>query len=289
MKKMLLILLMVALPAAAQMTPERVADDGVVIDRIVELTGREFPSDLLRRMVKEDIETLRVPQADGTYRYARLERLEGGRKSESFSIHEKGDRFTTASLKGENVYRVQLDSPQRRLLVTKNRPVYVERIDVEYVGQHGNAIQTASIPVGAVVTPGEVRVVDLPQITRQATVKVLAKAHAEGYGNLVVSLLEARIVDDSTSPYADAVASAKAIQRAIETRDIASMRAMAVRMRRALTGPATPAASVEVAAPRIDTVGLEGDLRVIESLMRGDQTDQRRALERLQDVIRKLR
>lgn len=292
MKKMFLLLLLASLPLAAQTVtdPSLVADDAVVIDRVAELTGKEFPVSLFKRIVKDDIEALRGARADGTYAYARLERFEGGRKDDTFSIHSKGDRFTTVSLSGENTYRVQLDSPKRKLLVTKNRPVYVERIEVELTGQRGAVLQNTVIPVNAVITPGEVRVVDLPQIVRQATVKVVARAESEGYGNLEVSLLEARIVDDPSSPWADAVASLKAIQRAIDQRDITSMRAMASRLRRSLSGPAAVVTAIPtVATPGVDTQALESELRVIESMMRGDETDRRRAAERLQEVIRRLR
>ncbi|MFZ2490039.1 MAG: hypothetical protein WA208_01005, partial [Thermoanaerobaculia bacterium] len=250
MKKTLLILLiLVALPAAAQLTTARIADDAIVIDRVVELTARDLPGDLLRRIVADDIEALRGPRPDGTYAYARLERLEGGRKNESFSISARGDRFTTAKISGSNVYRVQLDSPNRKLLVARNRPVYVERIDIEYVAEPAAGLRSTSIEVKGVINPGEVRVIDLPFIARQATVRAQARAETEGYGNLVVSLLEARIVDEPSSPYADAVASAKAIQRGIEQKDVASIRAMAQRMRRSLQ-PQAPQAAVDVVAPR---------------------------------------
>src|SRR5581483_293230 len=51
-----------------------------------------------------------------------------------------------------------------------------------------------------------------------------------GYGNLDLSLIQARVIDNADSPYADAVASAKAILRALDHDDVPSIRAMATRM-----------------------------------------------------------
>ncbi len=72
--------------AAAEVPVQRVADDARVIDRVAEVSKRDLPDGLLKRLVNEDIELLRGKRADGTYEYATYERLEAGRIAQDFSI-----------------------------------------------------------------------------------------------------------------------------------------------------------------------------------------------------------
>jgi hypothetical protein len=107
--------------------------------------------------------------------------------------------------------------------------------------------------------------------------------------------VQARIVDNADSPYADAVASAKAMLRAIDGGEVPSIRAMASRVRDRLgvteapiparTGPAS---QVEVVATRVDT-GLYTELQVIEDLLTGTDSEKRQGLDQLHQLVRKLR
>src|SRR5438874_1132975 len=72
--------------ANAQAVPlGRIAEDARVIDRVAELSKRDMPRDLLKRMLEQDIDLLRGKRNDGTYQYASWERLEADRISDSFS------------------------------------------------------------------------------------------------------------------------------------------------------------------------------------------------------------
>jgi hypothetical protein len=75
--------LVLATTTFAQAPAQRVADDALVIDRVAEVSKRDLPADLLKRIVNEDIDLLRGKRADGTYEFANYERLEAGRKTES--------------------------------------------------------------------------------------------------------------------------------------------------------------------------------------------------------------
>jgi hypothetical protein len=209
--------------------------------------------------------------------------------------------MATVEVKGSFVYRIVLDIPERRLLVRKNRPIWVERVDADFVGEGTTQSQTQSIEVKAWMQPGEIKPIDLPVVARQVTVKVIATADPKGgYGNLDVALVQAKIVDNSDSPYADAVASAKAVLRALDNNEIPSIRAMAQRLRDSLggrpvttTAVATPARSaVEVVAPQADTaarVELQAELQLIEDLLTGSEAERRDGMDRLHQLIRRMR
>jgi hypothetical protein len=106
-------------------------------------------------------------------------------------------------------------------------------------------------------------------------------------------LIQARVFDHPDSPYADAVASEKAILRALDNGDTGSMRAMASRIINDLQ-PAVAAEgggtqkNVEVVAPRVDA-DLYNELQAIEDLLTGNETERRQGLDRLHQLVRKLR
>ena len=306
MKRSMLMLFFVAAAATAQVNVQRVADDAIVLDRVAEVGKRDMPRDLMKRIIAEDIDLLRGKRADGTYEYARYERIEAGRIDESFSIHprENDDNLQKVELKGAFVYRLIVGSPSRRLVVTKNRRVWVERVELEYVPEGSSTTKTQSTPIEAWLDPGAVRPIDFPEIARQATARVFARADKQaGYGNLVLTLVQARVVDNPDSPYADAVASAKAVQRALENGDVASVRAMATRMRDTLrvsgvtavvTAPAPqPSTTGRIAAPTTleptPTLEIYLELQAIEDLLTGQADERREGLDKLHQLVRRLR
>ena len=117
------------------------------------------------------------------------------------------------------------------MLVTKNRRVYIDHVELEYIPLNTSATQRQSVKVETWMEPGETRPIEFPEVARQATARVYAKADEKaGYGNIVLTLIKAKVLDNADSPYADAVASAKAMLRAVDNNDIPSIRAMATRM-----------------------------------------------------------
>ena len=309
MKRAAILALLFALSASAssvfaQANVGQVVDDAIVLDRVAQASKRDLPNDLLKRIVNEDIDLLRGKRSDGTYAYATFERFESGRTTESFTVQPRSDKMATLELKGAFIYRVILEVPQRRLLVRKNNPVWVERVDYDVAPQGSAAPQRQSIDVKAWLQPGETRPLDLPDIGRQITVHVIATADPKaGYGNLDVSLVHAKIVDKPDSPYSDAVESAKAVLRALDNSDVKSIRAMAQRLRDTLGAPArngtavaamapAPAQSnVTVTAPRDAATQLElqTELQMIEDLLTGNENERREGLDRLHQLLRRMR
>jgi hypothetical protein len=280
-------------PAAIQ----RVAADAAVIDRVAEVSRRDLPADLLKRIVNEDIDLLRGKRSDGSYEHATYERLEASRSSSSHSVQpRKNDEMERIEMRGSWVYRLIVSSPGRRLVMTKNRRVFLDRVDIEYIPEGSSDTRTRTIPIQEWLEPGGVKPIDFPEMARQATARLYAKADAEaGYGNLVVSLVTARIVDNADSPYADAVASAKAMLKAIEDGEVPSIRAMASRVRDRLgvaeapmPPPTGPAARVDVIAPRVD-MALYTELQIIEDLLTGTESEKRQGMDQLHQLVRKLR
>jgi len=291
-----LIVLMLAASATAQTNPmARVADDAKVVDRVAEASKRDLPQDLLTRIVEEDIDLLRGKRTDGTYQYASYERMDSNRVSDSFSVQpEKQEQVL--ELRGTFVYRLILAVPSRRMLVTKNKRVYVERVDIEYIPEKdsGKKFQTAKID--AWLEPGTTKQIELDDIARQATARVYTRADESGYGNLTITFVQGRVFDDPASPYADAVASEKAILKAIKNNDVPSIRAMAKRVSSGLqpnvaeavaSVPVRPG-TVDVVAPKPDPETLS-ELVAIEDLLTGSDTERRQGLDRLHQLVRRLR
>lgn len=286
-----------ATAVVAQAPVDRVATDAVVIERVAEASDRDLPVKLLQRIVNEDIELLRGRRSDGSYEFASFERFEGSRLTQSFSVQPRSDRMETFQVRGANVYRVIVDVPGRRMLVRRNRPIWLERVDVEYIPDGSRQAKTDSFEVKAWLQPDEVRPIELPAIARQATVKVIATADPKGgYGNVEVALVQARIVDKADSPYASAVTGARALLRALEDNNPAAVRAAARRMGEGVGArmSVTPAGSALDRAVSTDPEGatrleLQAELQVIEDLLTGNETERREGMDRLHQLIRRLR
>lgn len=308
MKRVVWIIALAATSAFGQIQVGRVADDAKVVDRVAEAAKRDLPVDLLKRIVNDDIDLLRGKRTDGTYQYAGFERLESGRVENSFSVQpaRSADDLAKVEMKGEFAYRLIVASPSRRMLVTKNRHVWIDRIDAEYIPIGEKTTKLHTVRVEAWLEPGDAKPFDFPEIARQVTARVYARADKDaGYGNIDLTLVQAKVFDDPTSPHADAVSSAKAILRALDARDIPSIRAMSARVYQDLqpavavaavpaTAPApTPAGTpatrtVEVTAPKADDE-LYRELQSIEDLLTGTDAERRQGLDQLHQVLRKLR
>jgi len=302
---MIAALLFAAAAAAANVPTAQIALDAHVVDRVAEVSKRDLPGDLLRRMMENDIELLRGKRSDGSYAYASHDRMEASRNAESFSI-EDAKKSSRLELKGSWVYRLVISAPSRRMLVTHNRHVFIEKIEIEYLPEGASSSKVQTLDVNGWIEPGTSRNVDLEQIARQATARVYVHADPEGYGNIELALLEAKIFDNPDSPYADAVNSAKAIVRGVENNDIPSIRAMAQRLAGDLQpgGPASagvmPSSAEREASPAgtgsLAPLGMTpaapdiaAELQAIEDLLTGTEAERRQGLDRLHQLLRRLR
>lgn len=297
---------------AAEIPVQRIADDAKVVDRVAEAAKRDLPQDLLKRILNDDLESLRGKRSDGTYDYATYERLESSRTDQSFSVQPMKNGTTNHyDVKGAFVYRLIIDVPSRRMLVTKNRRVYIERVEIESIPMNSSSTQRQNVRVEAWIEPGESRPIDFQEVGRQATARVFARSDDQaGYGNMVLTLIKARAVDNSDSPYADAVASAKAAIRALDNGDIPSIRSMAMRMHDGLERTLTAGTTGSVAPPAVrpaenrgvtsearagsgmqstPSVEIYMELQSVEDLLTGNEAEKREGLNRLHQLARRLR
>jgi len=289
---------------AAQIPVARVGADAHVIDRVTEASTNDLPKDLLKRIVNEDIDLLRGKRADGTYQYAAYDRMEAGRKTDSFSVDPE-HKESVLELRDTFPYRLIVNVPSRRMMVAKNHHIYIDRVEIEMLPQTSSEKKFQTVKVDAWLEPGTSKTIDLGDIGKQATARVYAHAEAGGYANVTLTFIEARIFDEPSSPYADAVESAKAILKAIDHADKPSIRAMAQRISTsfaassaAIPAPvgappatiaATPAVSqVNVTAGREDAETVT-ELQAIEDLLTGTEAERRQGVDRLHQLLRRLR
>lgn len=282
-----LAVLLISLPAFAAVHVEKVVIDTHVVERVLDASKRSVPTDVLRRVVLDDIEMLRGVRTDGTYDYAYYDRFEAERHSQSFSIAAlKEGENETSEVKGAFIYKLILEVPGRRLLVARNRRIHVEGVEIDFIAQGKTTRSTHVVEIKEWLEPGTSRTIELPEIARQMTARVIARGDTEtGYGNLIVTVVEARIIDDARSPFAAAVSAAKSLLRAVDGGDKAAMRNGAAAIRAAL--PSAPA--VAPVASGMDRSELQRDLQMIQDLLTGTDAEKREGLERLHQLIRRVR
>ena len=304
MRHAVIVILCLATSAAAQVPLARVAADAKVIDRVAEASTNDLPGDVLKRIVNEDIDLLRGKHADGTYQYAGYDRMEANRKSDTTSVDPE-HKESILELRDAFAYRLIVSVPSRRMLVTKNHHIYIDRIEVESLPQKSSEKKFQTVKIDAWLEPGTSKTIDLDEIGRQVVARVYAHAEKDGYANVTLTLVEARLFDDPSSPYADSVESAKAILKGIEHKDKPSIRAMAQRIAGKFQTDSTGTAGVIGSAPatiaavpstsQIDVSAVRGDaemmteLQAIEDLLTGTEAERRQGLDRLHQLLRRLR
>ena len=300
----IVIAFLLAASAVAQVPMARVAADARVIDRVAEVSRNDLPGDLLKRIVNEDIDLLRGKRADGTYQYASYDRMEADRKSDTVSVDPE-HKESVLELRDTFAFRLIVSVPSRRMLLAKNHHIYIDRVEIETLPQKSSEKKFQTVKVDAWVEPGTSKTFELDEIGRQTVARVYAHADKDGYANVTLTLVEARIFDEPSSPYADAVESAKAILKAIGKNDKPSIRAMAQRIAGRLPADSTVTAGVIGNAPatiaatpsasRIEVTAGRGDaetvteLQAIEDLLTGTEAERRQGVDRLHQLVRRLR
>jgi len=298
------IILFAATTGLAQVPVARVAADARVIDRVAEASRNDLPREILKRIVTEDIDLLRGKRTDGTYQYASYDRMEAGRKSDTVSVDPER-KESVLELRDAFAFRLIISVPSRRMVLVKNHHIYLDRVEVESLPQGSSEKKFQTVKIDAWLEPGSSQTIDLDDIGRQAIARVYAHAEKGGYANVTLTMVEARVFDEPASPYADAVESAKAILKSIDHDDKASIRAMAQRISSKLqpassaaaAPPGNPPATIAAipAVSQIEVTGNRSDpdtmaeLQAIEDLLTGTEAERRQGLDRLHQLLRRLR
>jgi len=175
---------------------------------------------VLLAIVDSDIKTLRGPRDDGTFRWASLQREEGGRVTDEKTIEhvytETELRYITIT--GANGYRVEVTVPRKRGTFAANNRVWIRNVLVDSTAFDGKTSHH-EIPVNAWVNPGDANGVALPDIGKsvKATVELGVESGSKA-AVAEVALVQAKLVDDPQSPYFPAV------KRLVQIRDLADDR-----------------------------------------------------------------
>lgn len=227
MKKFAVALLFVCLPLFALDPQDRniamLRDDLHALSRVVgvaEDLGRS--RQVLLAITDADIETLRGPRGDGTYRWASLQREEGGRVSDEKTIEhvhtEQELRYITIT--APNAYRAEVTVPRKRGAFAANNRVWVRNVIVDATGWDGKTMHH-EIAVNAWVNPGDATGVPLPDIARSA--KATFELGVESGSKAAVAqvaLVQAKLVDDPKSAYHPAVVKLLQIRELTAARDL---------------------------------------------------------------------
>jgi hypothetical protein len=307
MRKLFALLALLSSTALAQTSdPARaVADDARTLKRIAEVADRDIPKKIAETILSEDLEMLRGRRSDGSYQYAHYEREENGRIEERVRIKSKNESDPDkAEVRGEIVHRVLLRVPTRRMLVARNHRVYVESLDIEYSPFDGARTGT-TVEVNSWLEPGDEKSFDIPAISRRATARVRARVEKDP-GTLDLILIQAKLVDDINSPYFAAVQTIKSLQKAVDKRNSDEVTALASELGRRLAPatssridssaiaavPVTPAfetASTRAQLEQTPQLELYLDLQQVEDLLTGTEAERREGIDRLHQIVRRLR
>ncbi|MDX1582083.1 MAG: hypothetical protein R3338_00625 [Thermoanaerobaculia bacterium] len=312
MKKLIITMatsILLATPSVAQVTDEqemleRVYLDAQVVKRVAEVAHRDLPVEVLEKIVEQDIELLRGKRPDGTYEHAHFEPIESGRVKEGFSVRSQGDdgQPDRNQFRAKNVFRLIVDIPSRRLLVARNRDIFLDRIEVSYEDQEGES-KIETFEVLERIEAGNQREFQLPEVASDAIATVYASTDSKS-ANMELIFVKAELVDNADSPYFGIIQSAKLLQEAIGRRDPTAMQSLASSMAGRIDTLIVPpqeiaveeiAERAEEGEPAIQPADEVGVLEIylqlerIEDLLNGPEMDQREGMSQLHDLIRELR
>lgn len=158
-------------------------------------------------MIDQQIAWLREERADGTYRWASLQREEGGRRTEQKNLERVWSEsdLHEVSISAPSAYRLLISVPSKRGVFSSNNRVFVRNVVVDSIDAEGKSKRT-DLPVNVWVDPGDSHGVAIPDIER--SVKATANLGVESGGNRAVAdviLLEPTLADDPLNPYFPAV------------------------------------------------------------------------------------
>jgi hypothetical protein len=281
-----------------------VHDDARTVQRISEVAGRRIPQDVVSKILAEDLDLLRGRRDDGSYRYADYERSEERRTIRRAAIRSTDEnKLDWTEISGDLSYRLVLEVPTRRMLVARNRRIWIERIELDYVPV-GGLRSTHTFPVESWIAPDGRLTFEFPQIAVKSTARIFARTDPAdaGAATLEMILLEPRLVDQLESPFYDDVQLVKSLLRHTERNDQPAiqrtteelMTRLAARSgqerspdRAGETAPEpTRRASLQ---PSIDERALFNELQTIQDLLTGFESERLEGMNRLHQLIRQLR
>lgn len=261
-------------------------------------------------MIDANVLSMRERRPDGTYRWAALQREEGGRMVDEKAVQrvESEKDLQAITVAAQNAFRVLIVVPRKRNLVSANNRVFVRNVLVESTGFDGS-VTRQDLPVNVWVSPGDTHGIPLSDIGK--SVRVTANLGVES-GNkqavAQVAVIEAKLVDDPASPYFPAVKRLLALRDIVAASDIqrgplktitdeailavpgelearAAEQQRAIDERKAMAAAGTLKGSV---APGDTTPDVLRELAEISRLLAGTIEDQATARQRLHELTEAL-
>jgi hypothetical protein len=209
--------------ARAPLTDEEktawLAADLKAISRTAELADKLGDvRQLMLAMIDQQIGWLREARTDGTYRWASLQREEGGRRTEQKNLERVWSEsdLHEVSVSASSAYRVLISVPSKRGVFSSNNRVFVRNVVVDSIDAEGKKKRT-DLPVNVWVDPGDSHGIAIPDIER--SVEATANLGVESGGSRAVAdviLLEPTLADDPLNPFFPAV------RRLVDIRTIVS-------------------------------------------------------------------
>ena len=196
---------------------DQVASDFRTIGRIAQLADNlRDNKQVMIAVVDNDLEMLREKRPDETFRWASLQREEASRVKDQKSIErvQTEKELREVTLSAPNAYRVEVSVPTKQGLVTRNNRVFIRNVIVDSTGFDGK-VTHHEIPVNEWVNPGDAHGVPLPEIGKNVKAIVeLGVESGDKHAVADVALLQAKLMDDPTSPHFPAV------QRLLKLREV---------------------------------------------------------------------
>lgn len=189
-------------------TTEEIASDLRTLARVTAVAKDISDArQILLAILDSDIERLRIPRGDGTYQWASLQREDGGKVADEKTIEQVHTQkeLRNVVVTADNGFRVVVTVPQKRGLFSGNNRIWVRNVLVDSTAFDGR-ISHHEIPVNAWVNPGDANGVALPDIGKsvRATVELGVESGSK-QGVAEVAVIQAKLVDDPTSPWFPAV------------------------------------------------------------------------------------
>lgn len=172
---------------------------------------------VMQAITDNQIEVLREKRADGSYRWARLQREEDGRETEEKAVEKVNTeaQLQTVTVSAARAYRLEISVPRKRGLVSENNRVFVRNASVDWTTLDGKSVHT-DLPINVWVSPGDAHSVALPDIARSAKATVEFGVESGNKKALAkASLIQAKLVDDPQNPNYPAVTRLLNIKRLI--------------------------------------------------------------------------
>lgn len=298
------IALLFAFQAAAQVPSaddreiaRQVYEDAKVMRRIADVARRDLPRDVLEKIVAEDLETLRGRISEYEYRYAAYARTEADRNEERFTVKTNKERpeLDSFELKGKLAYRFRIQTPGRRVLLLNNRHIYVDRVELIYLPIGRESAVSETIDVKTWLEPGEERMIEVPQIAREATATLWVSTDPGEKGSVELAVYRATLVDNPDSPFATIVRRVGVFEDAVGERDYRKLRNAADEVMALLESRVGSGVAPRIAAvppPGAQTAhddDIYFELREIQVRLLGDEASRKDGLERLQKLLDRLR